>query len=167
MIHIINAKFVNAVPSATAASSTKPTGAIRTSRRTSSSSAVQLTPQSQQLTPQSTPIMPLPSLTEGLQPSQELSKRQKTAGSVGKPSGSSHGNEGQERQTLKGSVQEGNRQLPGVSHTDDTAARSADGNQKESEASVVECNGQDVIAKAQEDVSVSAGKEDGFAVTCT
>ncbi|KAL0050649.1 hypothetical protein WJX82_004168 [Trebouxia sp. C0006] len=39
------------------------------------------------------------------------------------------------------------------------SATAANGNQKESEASVVECNGQDVIAKAQEDVSVSAGAQ--------
>jgi len=166
-ICILNLYRLCVVPSVTAASSTKPTGATRTSRRTSSSSAVQLTPQLQQLTPQSTPIMPLPSNTEGLQPSQELSKRQKTAASVGKPSGSSHGNEGQERQTLKGSVQEGDRQLPGVRHTEDTAARTAEGHQKESQVSVAEDHGQSLVPKAQEDESASAGMEDGFAVTCT
>lgn len=153
----LNLHSLCVVPSATAASSKKPTGATRTSRRTSSSSAVQLTPQSQQLTPQSTPIMPLPSNTEGVQPSQELSKRQKTAASVGKPSGSSHGNEGQEKQTLKGSVQEGDRQLPGVRHTEDTAARTAEGHQKESQVSVAEDHGQSLVPKAQEDESASAG----------
>lgn len=86
---------------------------------------------------------------------------------MGKPSGSSHRREGQEGQTLNGSVQESNTQLPGVRHTEDTAARTADGNQKESDASVVEGNGQDLVAKAQEDESASAGMEDGFAVTCT
>ncbi len=50
---------------------------------------------------------------------------------------------------------------------EDIAARNADGNQKESEASVEESNGQGLIAKTQEDDSASAGMEDGFAVTCT
>ncbi len=167
IVYLLNLHTLCVVPSATAASSTKPTGATRASRRTSSSSAVHLTPQSQQLTPQSTPITPLLSNTEGLQPSQALAKRHKTAASVGKPSGSSHSNEGQERQALKGSVQEGNRQLPGVGHTEDTAARTADGKQAQSEASVMEGNGQDLVAKAQEDDLASAGKEDGFAITCT
>ena len=85
---------------------------------------------------------------------------------MGRPSGSSHSSEGQERQPSKGSVQEGNRQLPGVSHTDDTAARNADGDQKESEVSVVKGNGQDLIATAQEDDSASAGIKTGFAVAC-
>ncbi len=111
--------------------------------------------------------MPLPSSTEGMQPSQALSKRQKTAASVGKPSGSSHSSEGRERQTLKGSVQEGDRQLPGVSHTGETTAQIADANQKKSQVSVVEGHGQGVTANAQEDESASAGMEDGFAVTCT
>ena len=167
VVYILSLYSLCVVSSATAASSTKPSGATRTSRRTSSSSAVQLTPQSQPLTPQSTPFTPLPSNTEGLQPLQELAERQRIAASVGKPSGSSHRSEGQEGQTLKGSVQEGDTQLPGVRHTEDTAARTADGNQKESDASVVEGNGQDLVAKAQEDESASAGMEDGFAVTCT
>ena len=154
------------VPSVTAASSTKPTGATRASRRTSSSSAVQPTFQSQQLTLQSTPAPPLLSCTEGVQPSHSPSKRQKTAASVDKPCGSSHSNEAQERQTLKGSVQEGNRQLPGVRHTEDAAATTA-GNQNKSEASVLEGNGQNHTAKAQEGDLASAGMEDGFAVTCT
>ncbi|DBA80065.1 TPA: hypothetical protein ACH3X2_007554 [Trebouxia sp. C0005] len=143
----------------TAASSSKPNGATRTSRRTSSSSAVQLTPQSQQLTPQPTPITPLLSHTEELQPSQDLSKRHKTAASVRKPSGSSHSSEGQDRQILKGSIQEGNRQLPGGSHTEGTAARTADGNQNESDASVVEGNGHNLMTKAQEVHSASAGAQ--------
>ena len=68
---------------------------------------------------------------------------------------------------MKGSIQEGNRQLPGGSHTEGTAARTADGNQNESDASVVEGNGHNLMTKAQEVHSASAGMQDGFAVTCT
>ncbi|KAL0025980.1 hypothetical protein WJX77_010392 [Trebouxia sp. C0004] len=144
---------------ATAAIPTKPTGATRASRRTTSSPAVQPAPQSQQLAPQSTPSTPLLSRSEGLQPSQTLTKRQRTAASVGKPSGSSHSNEGQGRQTLRGSVQEGDRQHPEAGHMEDTGARTADANRAQFEAFVIEGNGQGLTAKSQEDDLASAGAQ--------